>query len=37
MDYSSLPDYRTLEIHEIRFFYMPLLPGLLKMKPKDED
>lgn len=29
-DYSGLPDIRTMELFEIRFFYKPLIPGLIE-------
>lgn len=31
-DYSSLPDLRKITVDEIRFFYEPLIPGLIKMQ-----
>jgi len=34
LDYSGLPDVRTLDISEIRFFYDALRPSLLAKKPK---
>jgi len=37
MDYSSLPDFRTLEIYEIRFFYNPLIPELIKHQKKVQE
>jgi len=34
VDYNSLPDYRTMDLHEIIFFYEPLIESL---KTKGED
>jgi len=31
-DYNSLPDVRTMSIAEIKFFYEPLIPGLVKQQ-----
>lgn len=31
-DYSSLPDLRKITVDEIRFFYEPMIPGLVKMQ-----
>jgi hypothetical protein len=36
-DYSSLPDLRTLELHEIRFFYEPLIPNLIEYQIKAKE
>jgi len=33
-DYNSLPDLRTLELYEIRFFYEPLIPNLIEYQKK---
>ena len=33
-DYPGVPDVRTLKLHEITFFYEPLIPGLLKTQNK---
>jgi len=37
MDYSSLPDLRTLKVHEIRFFYESLIPELIKHQKKVQE
>lgn len=34
-DYSSLPDLRTMELYEIRFFYEPLISGLAAQQRED--
>ena len=31
-DYSSLPDLRKITVDEIRFFYEPMIAGLVKMQ-----
>ena len=33
-DYNGLPDIRTMELFEIRFFYNPLIPGLIETQKK---
>jgi len=36
-DYPGIPDVRTLSIRQVRFFYEPLIPGLIKMQIKDRE
>lgn len=31
-DYNGLPDVRTMELYEIRFFYEPSISGLIKIQ-----
>ncbi len=33
-DYSGLPDIRTMELWEVRFFYYPLIPSLIEAQKK---
>jgi hypothetical protein len=30
VDYAGLPDVKTMEIEEIRFFYNACIPGIIK-------
>ena len=32
IDYASLPSIREITIDEIRFFYMPLIDGLIELQ-----
>jgi hypothetical protein len=32
IDYSSLPSIRDITLDEIRFFYMPLIDGLIELQ-----
>jgi hypothetical protein len=32
MDYSSLPSIREITMEEIRFFYRPLIDGLIELQ-----
>jgi len=32
IDYASLPSIREITIEEIRFFYMPLIDGLIELQ-----
>jgi len=32
IDYSSLPSLRDITLDEIRFFYMPLIDGLIELQ-----
>jgi hypothetical protein len=32
MDYSSLPSIREITMEEIRFFYRPLIGGLIELQ-----
>ena len=34
-DYSSLPDLKKITVGEIRFFYEPMIPGLIKMQKEN--
>jgi len=36
-DYSSLPDLNQITIDDIRFFYIPLIPGLIKYQKAAND
>lgn len=35
-DYNGLPDVRTMHLHEIRFFYEPQIPALLKTQAEQK-
>ena len=37
MDYQGLPDIRSMEIYEIRFFYKPLIPGLIEHQIQEKE
>jgi len=32
IDYASLPSIREITLEEVRFFYMPLVDGLVEMQ-----
>ena len=34
-DYPGLPDFRTLSIDDIKFFYKALIPGLIEIQNKE--
>jgi hypothetical protein len=36
-DYAGIPDFRTMSIDEIIYFYKPLIPGLIEAQKKSKD
>ena len=37
MDYSSIPNIREITLDEIRFYYLPLIPGLIDLQKLKKD
>jgi len=37
MDYSSIPNIREITLDEIRFYYMPLIDGLIELQKIKKD
>jgi hypothetical protein len=36
-DYNSLPDLNKITVNQIRFFYEPMINGLIKMQRKEAE
>lgn len=37
VDYSVLPDITQISIEQIRFFYKPLIPGLIEQQIQERE